>query len=75
MEQYWDNVRWQGVLPRPDSIRPLNRQARDSATGPACVSNNSFQESSSAWLLVRRFFDTRTRLAFSTRHHQPDKCL
>jgi hypothetical protein len=23
MEQYWDNVRWQGVLPRPDSIRPF----------------------------------------------------
>jgi len=41
-----------------NSIRPLTRQARDPATGPACVSNNSFQASSSAWLLVRRFFDT-----------------
>jgi hypothetical protein len=29
MEQYWDNVRWQGVLPRPDSIRPFLRQAGD----------------------------------------------
>ena len=23
LEQYWDNVRWQGVLPRPDRNRPL----------------------------------------------------
>jgi hypothetical protein len=25
MEQYWDNVRGQGVLPRPDSIRPFRK--------------------------------------------------